>query len=875
LRNLPHGRALRLTPRRSNLHIDMQRGMLVGLNTEASTSLHVFGGGGPRTVAQVSAEVDFLFEHVADLKGIEEAGGKFDVKSFILERKSMDFIGRGNSSGPDQDGTVNTPAEGFMGYGGRLTQFMVENKGALLKDYATNNPTGYSMLRRAFEGAEAPAAGVVPTAGRPALSRKDWGKENMNIFFDKLSQAAKNFSFYKVDILSKAAMEEIDLSDPNKPRVTVTGDGQVLGTVDANVLRGNTGTSLSESTAMIRDPAARPYCYIGTMSGEKVTQHLNKLGLLEWSSNTSGELVPSKKTDAVIVVGGTSLSASDTVNALHPTMHLFDNSEGALLGSTVTLSARQRYSQNPMGFASRQAIFPNPRHATAENPVAWRQETEPLGTSRELHAAFVHGNGEEVFTNWADIEEANVALAMRATPKMMRDKERLSVLQKLSAQNQRNQHFVEKLEEAKSLQGDARQQKIGEATQTDEGAWRQNALPTILGIAATRDVGEEFARMGADFPHSFGGYGGYPIHRAQLAAITEMKDGHAQENSELLRSYNARMAHVTSSPVDVQQQWYQMFSSGVAVHLQADYTQIKHTPNGAKPLQLVTADGEVFAFDAFITSPTFNPEAEPSIMSLAGQVRPIHPDIPYIAELSLNRRAQTTEGTPSNFEDYGLGGKGAYVPGSKNLAHAQAWDTNNRESAVQVAEGLAYRRFAIEVLAAAGVEDPVERVNSKYAKYLPSETDFATEVRGLDRDHSSVQVKGAFARAVKAAVPDAPRQYSTLIQLMRNSSPDQLVSALRKPLESLATPATSSPTAPRGLSRTKEGRKLEGAHAITDPKHFIEPSAKFEEEIGSIGSFEPASRDSYFGRFVDAKLEVQKAIYQECLQEAMGILRSR
>jgi hypothetical protein len=820
----------------------------------------VYTGGGPRTTTQVAAEIQFLDDHADDFRRIQEAGGRYDIQSVIVERKDESFIGRGNAWGPDQGGgTVNTGAEAAgIDYTDRLESFVSDNRDALEHAYR-DNPVAASTLRSAFSGNDAPGDGR-PTTGRGVLTRQHQGFEEMKHFIGLTRSAQQRHPFYHLTVLPCTSAQAIDLSRPDKPAIALS-DGSTnrsLGTIHADVVRLNTGTT---TVSPVADPEVLAHSFVQAMEPAALNGFLGARGLLD----ETGQLKPGSR----LALGGTGLSAYDQMIALQGPMNLLERDDSSPSGYRVTESAARKYRGAITFISNTEGKWVPPRHTTSKGP-AWTQREDALGNTRELHAGFLHNQGEKVLTDWDDVMRGSIALALGTTPEQV-DPRGLDTADLLAAQHERNLTHMGRLDEAAALAGDARQQKIDEAAQTLEGARRQASLQAIIGLGMERDLGSAVEAMELDAPHTFSGRAGYPMHRAQVAGLTQMAGGTPPDNAGLLSTHGAWMSDITSSPVRVHEMASMLFRAGIASHLPGSYSgfsavrqasgQASSSQDGDKPLQFRGRDGSTARFDAFIVSPTFRRNAEPAIASLAGQVKAVHPGIPDLGEVTTNRRIVAADGQPSHVEDYSLNGKGDYVPGTRSRVGAFALDVNNRESATDVAPGLACRRMAAEHLAAVGVANPIAVVESLYAKHLPDHSEFDAEVRRFELHYESLSTKASYLRAAADAAQGDAGSFAQLAQAARSGSRVQSQAAL---LEPVLQPYFAS----------VQGTAVDAA-VQAGARRFAAPSAGFADSVTQRESFSPASRDRYLSRFVDVPLSVHEAVYQEAFERALAITPAR
>lgn len=800
---------------------DSDRGMLV---------FHV--GGGPRTTAQIVAEIDFLIEHMDDFRRIQAAGGQYNINNMLAERRGEEYIGCGNAWGPDQGGgTVNTGAE--EGSEKRLANFMRENRNALEHGYRRHNPVAESTLRSAFTGNDAPGDGT-PTTARGALTRADQGLEERLSFSSKLKQIKEAFPSYQVTVLAKASVERIDLGRPHKPGVLLVdaATNDALGTIRPNFVRLNTGTTL---VSPVSDPAVMRHSFVQPMDPVAVDKFLAQRGLLD----EARMLKPGTR----LALGGTNLSAYDQIIALQRAMTLLERDDDSTSGYRVTDSAKANY-QGAITFISNTAgKWIPPRHVN--KACAWTQKTEPLGNSHELHAAFLHDQGQKVFQDWHLLMAASIASALDMLPDQIAERG-YTTKQLLARQHERTRQHTQKMDESAKLGGQDRQEKIDEAMQTLEGARRQAFLQAILGLGMATDIDASIRRMEGDAPLTFRGRVGYPMHRAQQCAVTTVDEkGNLPENIELNATLAQWMNDVLSSPVRVHELAYMLFEAGIATHMPGSYSDLAAKANGSKALSFTSRNGQTRTFDAFIVSPTFKRNAEPAIASLASQVEPVHPSIPDLGKVTSHRRVITAQGVPSNLQDFSLNGKGGIVPGTRSLVGAFALDVNNRESATEVAVPMAFFRMAIEHMAAAGVPEPIREVEKLYARLQPDRGAFDNEVRSFERHYESLTAKAAFVQqAQKAAAADAAL-FASLARQARSGSRVSLQAAW---LEQLSKP---------GIVAERRAQALR------------ESSARFADALAERERFKPVSRDAFLQRFVDIPLHVHEEVYREAHKRAL------
>jgi hypothetical protein len=795
-------------------------------------------GGGPRGVTQVVAEMNFLVEHATDFVRVQQLGGEYKIETVMVERNGADSLGRGNAWGKEQGGgTVNTGAEiAGIDYRPRLEAYFTAKRDKLLAAYYTANPAAASTLRSAFDGSEGPAE--KPIMHRAIATRAEQGLEELEHFNRLRNRIADLFPFYKLTVLTKTEATAVDLSNPTKPSVTLvnTRSKGMIGKMQADLVRLNTGTTLASP---IRDAEVAKHSFAQAMDPTKLADFLKSKNLLDEQGNL--------KTGTKLALGGTGLSLFDQIIALHGALPhgigLLQPDKNSPVGYSVSKEAKERYQGTITIISNTPGKFIPPRHS---HGVEWTQPERPLGSPAELHALFLHGSGEEVFKAWRVLLQSSVAVATGHTPgEVMQNG--MTTEQLLGSQHQSTMKHVEILQGAKLLASDAAAQKeaLNAGAHTLEGIRRTLFLETITGIGPTRDVGETVGTLSELAPHTFKGREGYPIHRAQLKAISEPNGEVTNENAPLMAAFNEYMADITSSPFRVHDMAYMLMEAGIARYMPGSYDSLKASSD-ERSLSFTGKDGQSAQFDAFIVSPTFNRSAEPVIRSLSGQVKPAHEAIPTLPQVGRNRRLLTKDGTASNVQDFSLNGKGEPIPGSRAKIGAFATDVNNKESATDVAPGLAFQRMALAHLTAAKIPGAARVLDEIYSKSLrPNEEEFNKEVALFKPFFKEAMDRAAFLESVSKAVGDDPAAFKELATRGR----------AREGRENL-------------LSRYNFSQEQAPGNNAT-VRRYVNAMRSYSEKRRLLPEFKAPSRDDYYNRFVDVPIHIHEAAYKEALKLAI------
>jgi hypothetical protein len=821
-------------------------------------------GGGPRGESQATAEMELLRRHRRDFERVQELGGKYDIQTVIVERRQGAGIGRGNAWGEEHGtGTANTGAEsssigGYLDQSARMTAFITENRDALQAE-SDWHPVLETLLDQAFDGSHGPAG--IAAVDRATMTRAQQGREASTTFQKVTEQTRKHFPFYKLDVLSGTSVEKIDLAHPSHPELHLvdSATGQALGELPANTVRLNTGTTL---TNPLKDAAVRQHAYVGAMNPHAVAAFLVQRDLLD----DDGQLRPGTK----LALGGSGLSAYDQLLALAPSMQLFVRDDSTPIGYRVSDAAKRKY-QGAISFISNTpGKWVPPRHS---HGPAWKQADDPLGEVREQHALFLHRQGEEVFRAWGVLTDASVALSLGLVPSQVRQ-EGMSTDVLLQAQHANTTRSATLLSQAAQLDGDEKTRAMDESTRTLEGARRQAYLSTILGLGMSREPQQAIQAMSGMAPITFDGHVGYGIHRAQLKAISEPGTEVAADNAELFERFSAVMRDVTSSPMVVHDAVAMLFEAGIACHRSGSYDKLESSGDGT-PLTFTAQDGSASRFDAFIVSPTFDRCKEPALMSLSGQVKPADPRIEDIGEVSTHRRIVASDGSLTQVEDHSLNGKGAGVPGTRSKTNVFSTDVNNRESAYDVAPGMAYRRMAREHLAAAGFDDPSGEVDRLYDALLPGDDAHAEEAARFAPHFDTAMIKSEFLKAAEHAAGDDAGSFAGFARTSRTASTVKTRAALFE-LPFKEAVRRRLPLLPPSEVVDALGQHLaqHPADAEATARH-AQASEAYADGLAGRPAFAPASNADYGKRFVDLPLKTHQRVHARALEMAKTRLKER
>ena len=805
-------------------------------------------GAGPRGTAQVSEDLLFMLEHKKDFLKLGQ-NKDYRMETTLIERKPKDWVARGNGWGPDQGvGTVNTSPEKAQEHKERLSALYKERRAELGSKYAEKNPIAHAALETAFKAPEGTAD--APTTGRAALTRADQGQEELDHFTDLCKLAHETFPFLKINVITEASVDKIDISDAANPKVLVRNvkqPGSSAVELSARGLVLNTGTTVKNP---ISDTEVQKLTFAKPMNQEDLNEFLGAKGLLD----AEGEL----KQGAKVLVGGTGLSLYDQLIALHGSMKLMEVDEQSPFGYKLTDAAKAKYQGALTVVSFTGGKWISPRHT---NSAEWTQEKKPLGTAEELHAMYLHQDGQEVYKSFAKLAIASVATTLRMTIDEVHQTG-LTTEALLAAQGDSTLKHMDKLTQATRLTGPAREQALKEATWTLEGARRQAYLPMILGYGPTENPDETIARMTELAPLTFKGRAGYLMERAQPAGVTTSEVARGRGNKEEMDVLTTLTNDITASPFRVHYFAVMLKEAGILDYQRGSYGDFKVKP-GDNQIEFKGRDMAASAkFDVFVVSPTFDRKAEPALQSLAGQVVPVDESLPDLPALTGNRlmtRVKVEEGEDARVpvQDFGYNGAGAALPGTRSKVGLVSYDVNNRDSAYDVSPGLTLRRMAQEHLYAAKLSgaafEEVERLYDKHAKVAPAA--FKAEVGPFSDAFDSGEKKAAFVTAIDDAIKQDPAAlnkgdtFAVLADLFARSK---------------LGPDTAGVVA-KYMADNPAKFGVEGDERM---RAFVAAGIEYNSKKDELPKFEPADQQKLFARSVDYPLHVHQAVYEEAKQIA-------
>ncbi len=812
-----------------------------GTKPKGKASEQVVIGAGPRTSATLVALVNFVKREGVQkgLQLLEKHDAKVEMKTTVVEREGDDSVGRGAAWHAKQEGSANTGAE-MWGHAGRLKDYFTKHWKDTIERLMPFPPALANFLScwEAEDGSrpklpadlEKPPENMTLRTERAAASRAIVGEEEQKAAEEALKclrEVQSEILKHTWEFLYNTEVEAVKLLRPLKAGVRFKGaDGNDI-TREADAVRMNTGTSLGSPLTEEQGRLLDGHAYIGPMCRADLGQALENKGLL----GEEGRM----RQGVRILTGGTGLSLYDQLLMLDSHMGLTEYDPGSPKGWKVTEYAKQNLKGSIVITSNTPGKWVSPRHTHGPE---WTQDLKPISNPKEQHALFLHKDGEEIYKAWEDICVATIAAASGKTVKQARlefdDTGELLKLQQV----ENKKHF------------DA---PVKEKTKTMFGARREACLSTVLGFGFARNIKVETDKLDKLAPLTYKGRAGYIMHRAQVSAITNPDSEISKNNESLINVHNNRFQDVTASPAIIQSLAKELIDAGIAEYTTGSYANVKVAEEGSEhPLDFKDKKGVDRKFDFFVVSPTFKLTANAAERSLAGQVEPLDPDVPHIGRTDGSRFLLDGEGFTSSVENYGNASKGTRRKDGTS-AGIYGYDVNNRESAVQVAQNLPYRRVAEAGLSAAGFVDPVGYVQRMYRDEIPAEQDYNDEVETFREHFETVMYKAALMRKAARDAGDDPDKLKEEYERYTNYANDYAEEVAK--LERAA------------LVETTE--KLERAALVETTELVKQGRAALAEEGKGVPEFVPAGRDDYFRRFVDAPEHIHEEVYKRALSEAL------
>ena len=801
----------------------------------------VYIGAGPRSTSHVRAEIDFLAEHIKDFEMLAAEGADYKIRSTIIDQAPRSNFGRGYAWNNKQGvGNVNSGGEA-PSYEQLAAKYkeVTRNKETMQRSLY-ENPVGHSNIELGVRSTAIMADPQHPYMERSVLSRQHQGEQEAQHFDERVEYARKNLSeHYTVELIPDTAVTGVNITaDPKRPVAEMSSGEPVTG----DMMRLVTGT-IPQEPVRNKDVLNRTYC--NWMNQDDLHEFFNQLGLI----GGNGKL----RSGVKLLVGGSGLSTLDELIALsgEKVMDLVEpvlDSSGekmdpeSITGYQVKERAKSDYRGAIRIVSFRKLKLIEPRHSTSPE---WESETEPLGNTEELHALFLHNQGEQVFEDWMTIMIASIARALNTVPDDVINKviktatgyEKLETTEQLAAKHyQETEQYGEVFRQAE-MATDPRERKrlFYEAGLTRPGIMRSAILSALIGSGMSRDIRTTLGEMNEKAPFTYKGRAGtYQYHRGEASALTQSgteltKGG---KNRVYMRRLEEYKQYLTASPYRVQALFHKLFESGIATYQEGDYNDITASPDGSK---LIFRGEE---FDAFVVSPTFGRNLDPVIKSLNDQVMPIPESrgleagygVAHLPKMAHHRLIYTRSGVLSHLEDQSLNTQGIRNPVGGSVVAMRGLDVNNRDSAYEDAPMLAVRRFAIEHLAAAGIEDPVAVVESLYNALSPTEEQYQSEVEQFSVPYYEAKEKAAYLEVIQDKYGRNPESY------MQYTKPEYVMSF--------------------------EARKTQGGQP-------------YRERKAVIPDYQPASRGDYHERFIDSPMHIHEMVYKKALAIARKHLWNR
>lgn len=801
----------------------------------------VLVGGGPRSIIQANSEMVFQLLYKEHFDYLSDLGARYNISLSIVEKKAT--LGGGEAFSNGHTGTMNSSIEDdivfpiplpksradveqlldLLCYRARYSKkFGEDNLDRYHAELRKHNLCGAVMFKNSVGPMSSSLNGELEF-NRAFLLRRSVGEEELETFEKIRSLAEEQLPFFTLDVSSSSLVERILVTDGSGTEVLVRGiKDKRISRIQADLVRLNTGTTMSWP---IDDIDVKAHTFCQSMNSASLSSFLTKKHLLD----QNGKLIQGAK----IISGGLSLSGLDQINALSTIMDLFEEDEGTLLGYRVTERAKKKYQGALTLLSKTNGKACIPRHTTSPE---WRQECKAMGNTKHMHALFLHEHGQEVFRIWYSILEAAVARATNKTAgQVVLGDFTCSTREFLARKFQETEFYLEsrRLAGLAELNGDmkAKEYFLDQSTHTVSGAWRQAALSCISGYGLEENLEKAIDEMNNLAPLTWKERHSMMYHRAEVAAITDRRFCFDKSNKQLVDNFNKIMTQVIASPAEIHSMLHLLLEAGIATHVTASYSKIRKSDTGNK----LVLCGE--QYDAFVVSPTFSSSSDIARKSLRGQVQALDEKLPQHGKIGKFRRFSDMQGRVIEIEDHGLGGKGFIGKtsnGEESLYGAFAVDVNNRASAAERAASLTMRRMALAHLSAAGL-DASSVMDEVYDDLLPTAEEYAKEVDRFEKYYMEAHEINAYLTCIREVAKEDVNLYCALYD--------------------------------EGLTRQGRGCIMMDMAQSRDVRE-VQAASSYYRMVRSIPKFKAASRDDYFGRFVDTTPSEDSAAYMQALRTA-------
>jgi hypothetical protein len=796
----------------------------------------VLVGGGPRGAMCLNAFVATMLAHDQDVDMLQRMGARYDIKINMIESQGKSELARGNSFGSEHTGISNTGVNwkltprlaasadeksssiSSMGDIASKVRRSVSNHGATEAQMKSTNRVAAIMFQKATSAASTTPHGQV-SLDTACLQRKDVGESLLATFKEFYGAAKQKMPYLQLNVQTNTKVQCLQLERGSDLAVSTfnkrTGRTELI---KADTVHLFTGSTLKAPDVQ---PPVRSMTYCGFMTPANLWGFLTPQGLLDEDKKL--------KVGSKILIGGTNLSAIDAMTAMEPYMGLVEECPSEPGGYRINATAARDYADAITFVSYEPCMFPIPRVSFGQG---WRQTSDAFGSTEQMHALFLHEHGQDLGNVWTVIQKAAIArtngiLPSQVDPHFTSTKEQLAFMYQSSLvyfENMEKAGLAEKVYGSNSTE---KKSYLDKATQSLYGARMQAACNRSDGYGMERDLEAARQRMAELAPLTWGGRHGWPMEKAQLAAITNPEFAAESSNEDLYRDWVKQDWDMIGSPPAMHSLIVKLCEAGVVKFVTAKYADIAAAPSHDK-LSLL---GDTY--DVFLVSPVFDRSADVTAKALLGQVTPVHAELATHSLVGKHRAVISKDGTMLNVEDYGMSGCGAKIhhkDGSRSHLNAYAVDLNSLASAVDTMPSVAMRMATAAHLHAAGVDDPWSVVRALFHQCTPSVAAYNAEVS---------KFAPMFQEAHEMAV------YFKLLE--RTCDGDATVFATGY-----------------DASGTKAGRSA-FLETLCGTNNSI-AKAEYDEQISNIPLFNPASKDGYFARFVDTTEKEDIMVYERAVE---------
>ncbi|KAF9785896.1 hypothetical protein BJ322DRAFT_752103 [Thelephora terrestris] len=692
---------------------------------------HGLSGLGPRN-AQYLVNLALLLLSSRDrLANAKQSGVDFKLHFTVFEKQSQ--AGTGNAFQTNCDAAINTGITGlpairglanidplFVNLANHAKNIATRLESAtteILSDLQKRNPAVAALLKKALR-----LDGTVDTSVA-CTTRGELGRLLFANTLSALDYVRKNMPELIIEIRYNHQVTGVDFTDPRKPRLLVSKEGEAPTSYEFDFVTLAHGTSLVSPVSI--EVGAKAYSL--TPNHDSLKEYLQSQGLLD----VDGYILPGKS----IALTGVSLGAYDYATLLLPFIRGFRLSDSSPGGFEFDPAIAGQY-RGLLTLISRSLRGPSPPRLAPNQ--TWKGKVSLLSTE-EMHALRLHRNSDWLSPSY-ELLRASVAASVGKLPNGVEIERTVSEhMQLYSAEND---DFL-----------------VDGATISETALLRAGfvAFSTGSGLEADPALAEQSLVEKAPFTRA--GRLGWPMFSSSGSEISLPTKMDTPDNAAFYKSWDQLHHFISASPVILQNAVASLFRHGVATHQSASFDQIGLALSSRK----ITLGGR--EFDALLAPKTISREADPVLASLEGKVKEIYEGVP---EYGKGMYLQTIDGTPINVFEVGMGGWGRSIrngDGRKHVVGEQWNDTNNYHAAGVFGTNHALLTLILSLATIITPNDsPLDIARAFYEATFPPLRDFRLEIRRFEGIWRNVQERLVFVKLCAELAAGDPVAFASSIE---------------------------------------------------------------------------------------------------------------